>query len=251
MTEIDYEDHWYRYWESTYESTPLRIERAARDPLGQWIPVNLADLVGDDVDMDPAVVRDHPDEVFDGARAAFGAFVEDEDLDRPVGGDVGYDHLPIHLKGVANSTDPPFGLDSPYDDANTITHVTNARTTEAPRKRTKAALLTYRCPAGHETTLRQPLHRSFTLDTCGDPDCSNEVVLDDARTRARQVVDFTVEMGGGGLKCVATGMYADRTEDARRLIDADRLHLTGISRLVADSSGSVKPVYEVLDAEVR
>lgn len=201
--------------------------------------------------MAAVAVRDRPDAVFEAARDAFASFVEDRDLDRPATDDYGYEVLPVHLEGVRRSTDPPFDLQDPVDDANTVAHVTNARVTEPPRPRTRAAVLTYRCPAGHETTLRQSVHRSWTIDTCGDPDCSNEVTLDDTRTRRRRVATFTVKTPTGKLKCVATGKYAGRTDDARLLGEADALHLTGVPRLIANDDGVVKPVFEVLEADPR
>lgn len=250
MTELDYEDEWYRYWERTHGGNRrLEIENAAEDPLGRWVTARLPDLVDDEVGMDAATIRDHPDEVFRSSRAAFASFVEDHD-DVDAAGE-GYEFLPVHLAGVGRSTDPPFGLGSPLEDANTVAHLPNARTTEAPRNRTRSAELTYRCPSGHETTIRQPLHRSWTLDTCGEEGCSNEVVLDDSATKARRVAHFTVETASGKFQCVATGKYAGRTEDAKRFMEADSLHLTGIPRLIADSNGAVQTVFEILAIEPR
>ncbi|PSQ19183.1 hypothetical protein BRD00_02765 [Halobacteriales archaeon QS_8_69_26] len=250
MSEPDHSDDWYRYWETVYEDDHVQVERAAEDPLGRWVTASLQDLV-EETDVDAVTVRDRPDATFGAAREAFASFVADRDLDRPATDDYGYEVLPVHLEGVRRSTDPPFDLQDPVDDANTVAHVTNARVTEPPRGRTRAAVLTCRCPLGHETTLRQSIHRSWTIDTCGEPDCSNEVVLDDTRTRRRRVATFTVKTASRTLKCVATGKYAGRTDEARLLGEADALHLTGIPRLIANEDGVVKPVFVVLEAEAR
>lgn len=263
----DYADDWRRYWETAAaDGRRLQLENAAGDPVGRYLTADAPGLVDDDVGIDPVHLRDHPDAVLADARAGFSAFVAESDLvetgpgrsqdrarrdpagrDGP-GDDVGYELLPVHVTALGRVEGLDCTYRDPVADANRLTTMRNVALTEAPTRRDEAAVRTYRCPAGHETTVRQPLLRTWALTTCGDPDCANEVVLEDARTRARSVARFAVDAAGDRLPCVVTGRGATE-ESLARYADAARLHLTGIPRLVTDDSGGLDPTFEVLAVE--
>lgn len=249
MSAPDYSDAWQRYWASLYDgSRRLQLEHAASDPLGRWLVADAATLVEDEYGLDPADLRRHPDDVLSAARDGFAAFVAETDLDPLADARYGYEVLPVHLTTVRRLREvDPDGVD-PVDDGNTLVLLSGAAVVEDPGVATEAAVVTYRCPSGHETSIRQPLFRHWQLDTCGASGCGRAVVIDDTRTRARRVCRFAVEAGATRLPCVATGRYAAPTDEFERLVAADRLELTGIPRLVSDGAG-IEPTLEVLHAE--
>lgn len=248
MTDTNDTDRWKRYWDEQYDTgARLQLETAARDPLGHWLVADLRTLAESDVDVDLDDVRRRPDHHVARAREGFKQFVEDAEIDDAA--DDGYEFLPVHLAGAASAgrgRDRRATLDDPTAAANVLTSATNLPVTDRPKLRTRTVELTYRCPAGHETSLRQPLYRERRLDRCGESDCTNDVFVDDRRTRVRRTVEFTVDHDSGPLRCVATGRYAN--DGADRIAGAKRLHLTGVLRLVAADDGDVEPIYEVLHA---
>jgi hypothetical protein len=239
---------WQLYWESVLEGgRRLQVERAAADPVGRWLVAEAPVLVGDEFDIDPAALRDRPDEAIEAARDGFEALLTDGNLSRHDDDRYGYELLPIHLTAVGR-IGPDFSFADPVGNANTLTTIDRATVVDGPTRQYEPAVLTWRCPRGHETSLRQPLLRNWSVETCPQDGCSADVVPDDARTRVRRVARFTVETGAGALPCVATGRYAADVE-YDRLANARSLHLTGLSRLLADGAGSIEPTYEVLAAE--
>lgn len=245
---IDSADAWHEYWETASGGARRRqVERAAADPVGRWLVVDAPGIV-DDVGVDPADLRENPDAVLADARDGFAAFVAASDL--PGHGDDRYDYdlLPIHLTTVGRLDGVEFSLADAAADANRLTTVENAPVVDGPDRHLEAAVVTYECPRGHETTVRQPLFRTWTLDTCPTDACSCPVVPDDVRTRPRTVVRFAVETREGVLPCVATGKYgADPKFDP--LAAADSVHLTGVVRLLTTDAGGIDSHYEVLAVE--
>lgn len=247
--ETDYADDWRAYWETVADGGRRRqVELAAADPVRRWLVAEAPGLVDDDVGIDPADLRTNPDAVLADARDGFAAFVAASDL--PGHGDDRYDYdlLSVHLTTVGRVEGEQFSLTDPVGDANMLTTVESAAVVDDPSGRDEAAVITYECPRGHETTVRQPLFRAWTLEDCCAEGCSCPVVPDDARTRVRTVVTFAVQTAVGVLPCLATGKYGTTTE-FERLADAERLHLTGIPRLVTEADGTVEPRYEVLATE--
>ncbi len=229
------------YWEERAESgSQFELERAARQPYTHWLVADARDLV--DEGIEPGQFRTDPDWFFDALRNGFEGFVEEAEIDgtHPAG----FDQLVIHLIGVS-SVDrlKQFGLDDPLTDANTLTTVQTAPITEPPARSVQPASLTYRCPAGHETTVRSPLYADRLLSRCGEPACTNAVFLDDHETRVRSMLRFSVTVDGTELPCVVGGRYAG--EGADHAFNSDRVYLTGIPRIRVDSTGAVEPIYEV------
>ncbi len=248
MSEPDSADDWRQYWERTHEGgLRLQVENAARDPLAGGLTAEVPTLV-EEYDLDPDRLREAPDAVLDAGREGFAAFVADAGFDGPDDDRYGYDLATIHPTAVTRVTDASAQLADPVGDANTLTHVT-ARVTDPPQVDHQPAVLTYRCPLGHETSIVQSPYRTWTLDACGNEGCTNAVVPVDRRTRVRPIAEFAVKVVDRTLPCVATGRFAAADEPARRLADADRLLLTGVPRLVTDANGDVEPVYEVLHAD--
>lgn len=237
---------WQAYWESVLEgSRRLQVEHAAADPIGRWVVANAPTLC-EEFDLDAAALRRRPDDHLAKAREGFEAVVADRDLSRPDHA-TGYDLLPVHLTALGRIDSVQFAFTDAVADANTLTTIDNATVVDAPERSVEPALVTYRCPAGHDATVRSTLPRTWTLETCGVPECTNEAVPDDAQTRARRVVRFSVETPGGALPCVATGQYVT-DERMAELTGSTALHLTGIPRLVVDAA-TIEPVYEVLAVE--
>jgi hypothetical protein len=250
MSSPNHTDDCRRYWASVADGGRRRqVEHAAADPLGRWLTADAPALVDDDVGIDPDHLRGHPDAVLAALRQGLLAYVEDADLDGHRDDRYGYEVLPVHVTAVGRVEGARFDLGDPVADANTLTTVRDAAVDGTPRRAHEAAIRTYRCPLGHRTTVRQPRFRSWALDTCGQADCTNAVVLDDTATRARPVARFTVSTASGSLPCLAAGKYAAADEEFDRLAGATRLHLTGIPRLVTDETGTLEPTFEVLSAE--
>jgi hypothetical protein len=242
-------DTWQLYWESVLEGgRRLQAERAAADPTSRWLVAEAPVLVGDEFDIDPTTLRDRPDETVRAARDGFEALLTDEELATHDDDRYGYELLPIHLTAVGRIEGLDFSFTDPVNDANTLTTIDGAAVLDGPTRWYEPAVLTWRCPRGHEMSHQQPLLRNWSVETCLREGCSADVVPDDARTRVRRVARFTVDTGGGAIQCVATGRYAADTE-YDRLASAQSLHLTGVSRLLADGDGSIEPTYEVLAAE--
>lgn len=241
-------DPWQRYWAQVHESGwRLQVERAAADPIGGWLVADATALVEEDVGIEPRTLHEEPDHLLAAAREGFDAYVDEADLSGPADRSW-YEVLPVHVTTVGRIDAVDFSMEDPLADANTLTTIDSAGVVEEPTVRQEAVAVTYRCPVGHEQSILQPLLRSWTVDTCLEAGCANDVVPDDAETRARPVVRFAVETLAGRLPCVATGQYgsADRFD---QLASARALHLTGISRLLIDDEGEVAPTYEVLAAE--
>ena len=240
-------DVWHEYWASVADSGRHRqVDLAAADPLGRWLVAEAPVLV-EEHDVDPRELHADPDAAFAAAREGFEALVAARDL--PDHGDdrYGYESLPVHLTALGRAGPGSFTLGDPFADANALTTLDGTKVVGEPTRRREAAVLTYRCPRGHETTVRQPLLRTWTVGSCGEGDCRQDVVPDDALTRPRAVARFTVDGPDGALPCVATGRYA--VDEFDRLAGADRVHLTGVVRLLADASGGLEPTFEVVAAE--
>jgi hypothetical protein len=240
-------DAWREYWETALERRREQLERAARDPLGAWLVAEAPALVENDV-VDPVALRDDPDAVLAAAHDGFESLVADGDLPGHDDDRYGYETLPVHVTAVGRVDGVDYSLSDPVDGANELRTLRSAAVVDEPTRRHEAGVVTYRCPLGHETSVRQPLLRTWPVETCPENDCEQGVVPDDARTRARRVARFTVETDARTLPCVATGRVA-AGEAFDRLADARRLHLTGVVRLLADASGSFDPTCEVLAAE--
>jgi len=238
---------WRAYWASVADSGRRRqVDLAAADPLGRWLVAEAPVLV-EDHDIDPQDLHVDPDAAFAAAREGFEALVADRDL--PDHGDdrYGYESLPVHLTAVGRVDSGTFALRDPVADANTLVTLDGATVVGDASRRQEAAVLTYRCPRGHETPVCQPLLRTWSVETCGEADCDRDVVPDDARTRPRTVARFTVDGPDGALPCVAVGRYA--VDEFDRLAAADRIHLTGVVRLLVDANGELEPTCEVVAAE--
>lgn len=233
-------DRWQAYWERQSDTgARLQLERAARQPDSHWLIADCGVLVDDEIGLDIDDIQASPDETFEAARTGFARFVADSEIDRDPGD--GYDHLPIHLVGLP-TVDGSVQLDSPFTDANTLTTIPKVTTTTWEQAY-RPISITYRCPADHETTVDQPSYRSSTLTHCGEPDCTNEVDIEDRRTRVRRFVEFEVEYRDRPLRCVGTGRTA---QSEARFRTADRVHLTGIPRLSTATKGRIEPVYELV-----
>jgi len=248
MTAPDYTADWREYWERRHDSgRRMELERAARDPVGRWVTADVRELDDEEVGIDPATLYDHPDEVLAAARDGFEAFVDAADLGVP---EVpSYDLLPVHVVGVGGATGLDRSLVDPVEDANAVTVIETGRVLSGPRREPRPAVVTYRCPAGHETTVEASPYRQWAIETCGRPECTNAVRPVDTATKVRRVAEFDVDLDGRELSCVLTGRYAAAGDVYDRIAGADRLSLTGIARLVVSGSTGIDPVYELLHAE--
>ncbi|GAB3023348.1 hypothetical protein [Natronobiforma cellulositropha] len=250
MTPVDDTDSWIEYWEAKHDSgARMEVETAARNPRGHWLVVDVPVVLDEEFDISRETLHRHPDAALEQARTGFERFVENAEIERAASD--GFDDLAIHLVGAAQvNRDRALTLEDFPSGANTLSILPSAAVTSEPTRRLQAASVTYRCPAGHETAITRPPYRiganAPTLERCGNPDCSNEVYVDDTQTVTRWLRTFDVEYGGVDLPCVATGRYA--TTDPGRMASASRLELTGVLRLLADDDGGVEPVYEVLYA---
>jgi hypothetical protein len=248
MGTTDAED-WRRYWETAIDGGRRRqIELAAANPVRRWVVADAPGLVDEPVGIDPVDLHERPDAVRSAARAGFETFVAGSELSGHDDDRYDYETLPIHVTTVGRVDGIDVSFEDALADANALTTVENAPVVDSPVRRREAAVVTYECPCGHETTVRQPLLRTWSLETCGTGGCSCPVLPADARTRARTVVRFAVETNGEALPCVATGKYGTDSE-FEQLRTAANLHLTGIGRLLTDGSGDIEPHYEVLAAE--
>jgi hypothetical protein len=240
-------DVWREYWASVADSGRRRqVDLAAADPLGKWLVAEAPVLV-DEYDIDPGELHADPDAAFAAAREGFEALVAARDLPGHDDDRYGYESLPVHLTAVGRVDSGEFALRDPVADANALVTLDGTNVVGEPTRRHEAAVLTYRCPRGHETTVRQPLLRTWTVETCGEADCRQDAVPDDARTRPRWVARFSIDGPGGALPCVATGRYA--ADEFDRLAGATRVHLTGVVRLLVDANGELEPTCEVVAAE--
>lgn len=244
MTVSDYTETMHLYWERRYGSRQPELERAAADPSAGWLTAELPILV-EEMDVRPEYVREQPDAFLEQAREGFRSFVAERDLDSRAG----YEQLPVHLTGMSQLRGVPCEFGSIRDDANTVTVLRNAAVSGEFAVETRVSSLTYRCPAGHEMTLSQPLFRRWTANRCGEAGCTRTVVPVDAATRARRVVEFTVDPGGTPLECAGVGKLAEDPAVRESLAGTRRLSVTGIPRLVARSDGTVTPAMELLHAE--
>lgn len=241
-------DSWQRYWAQVHEGgRRLQVEQAAADPIGRWLVADAPALVDEDMGIDPGVLHEEPDDVIAAAREGFEAYAADADLPAPADSRW-YGVLPVHVTTLGRIDAVDFSMADPITDANRLTTIHSADVVEVPSRRHEAVAVTYRCPVGHEQSVLQPLLRSWTIDTCLEDGCTNDVVPAAAETRARPVARFAVETPASRLPCVATGQYAS-AERVERLASVRSLHLTGISRLLVDDGGAVTPTYEVLAAE--
>ncbi|MEF8776134.1 MAG: hypothetical protein V5A43_06485 [Haloarculaceae archaeon] len=239
---------WQRYWAQVHEGgRRMQVERAAADPLGRWLVADAPALVDEDVGIDPRVLHEEPDDVITAAREGFESYAAEADL--PTLADRRrYRVVPVHVMTLGRIDAVDYSMADPITDANRLTTLHSAAVVEEPSRRHEAVAVTYQCPVGHEQSVLQPLLRSWTVDTCLEHGCTNDVVPEDTETRARPVVRFAVETPAGRLPCVTTGRPAS-AERFERLTSARAVHLTGISRLLVDDAGGVAPTYEVLAAE--
>lgn len=249
MSDSTSHDTWRRYWAALHESgRRLQLENAARKPRTHWLVADAATLVEEEYGLDPDSLRRDPDATLAAAREGFAAFVETTDL-TPTHPDDGYEAVPVHLTTVRRVPGiDPGGID-PVEQGNGLVLVAGAPVVEEPGVSVRATSVTYRCPRDHETVVQQPLLEHWALETCDVADCSLPVVPDPTRTRTRRVCRFTVDIGSRRLPCVATGRYAEQTDERERLREAGALDLTGILRLPVVDGVEVDPTLEVLHAE--
>lgn len=237
--------NWVRYWQQQYagEAGQQRLETAACDPVGSWLVADIGALTDDEVDIDLGTIRREPDRLLADARKAFEQVVTTEEIKGA--SPEGYDGLPIHLVGLPPRVrDGSYRLTDPTTELNTLVSVPSATIDGNPTVVPMAAVVTYRCPAGHSTTVRQPVYKPMPLSTCGDPQCSNEVHVDATETRVRKTMQFDVLLDGLLLPCVATGMYADTR--AELLLTGDRVTMLGVVRPCVTPTLAVEPRFELL-----
>ena len=237
--------NWVRYWNLRYEdeASQQRIEAAARDPFGSWLVADIGVLTDDEVDIDLGAIRHRPDELLADAREAFETLVTTEEIEGA--SPAGYDHLPIHLVGLPPQVrDESFRLTDPAAETNILTSIPSAGIEGTPTVDSQAAVVTYRCPAGHGTIMPQPVYAAEPLSTCGEPQCSNEVHVDATETRLRKTVQFDVLFDGHLLSCVATGLYADTRADL--ILEGDRVRMLGVVRPCLTPTLTVDPRFELL-----
>lgn len=250
MAPPNYTDNWQRYWARSYESgRRAQLAYAAAAPLDGWLTADVPTLVEDEVGIDPEHLREFPDTLLEHGREGFRKFALARDAVDGTDDREAYGLVPIHLAGASQVRGLDFEFDNPVTETNTVRVFRNASVSDEPTRQLRPSVVTFRCPLGHETRLRQPLFRRWTVDTCGEPDCSNEVTLVDSRTRVRRTARFSVTHDGTTYPCVATGRYAGDTADAADLTGSARLELTGIPRLLVDPDGDVRQTIEVLHAE--
>ncbi|MDX1746662.1 MAG: hypothetical protein R3324_12045, partial [Halobacteriales archaeon] len=229
MSPPDYTDNWQRYWASSYDGgRRLQIQNAASDPRDGWLTADVPALVEEDVGIDPQHVRDFPDLLLEHGRDGFRDFVLDSGVADGTDDPEGYDLLPIHLAGATRVRGIDFTFEDPVRAANSVRVFRNVEVTDAPTRRVQPSVVTFRCPLGHETRLRQPLLRRWMVERCGELDCSNDVVPVDTDTRVRRVATFTVSCDGATYPCTAAGRYAGETTDATALAEATTLLLTAV-----------------------
>jgi len=244
MTGLEYVDPMRRYCERRYGgSKRLELERAAVDPSDGWLTLEVPVLV-EELDIAPRDVHERPDELIAQARAGFRAFVDEHDL----GGPSEYAQLPVHLTGLSRLRDRDIKFRSVRDNLNTATILRSVEASEITAE-TRISSLTYRCPAGHETTLAQPLFREWRMSRCGADGCTAPVVAVDSRTVLRRVLAFSIDTDGVSVGCVAAGKPAADPGSRRGLSDATRLSVTGIPRAIPRNEGGFDPAMEVLHAE--
>jgi len=237
--------NWVRYWTQCYEDDAgqQQLDAAARDPFGRWLVADIGVLTDEDVDIDLGTIRQQPDQLVADAREAFETLVTTEEIEGASSD--GYDQLPIHLVGLPPQVrDESFRLIDPVADPNVLTSIPSAGIEGTPTVVPQAAVAVYTCPAGHETTVRQPVYTDEPLSTCGEPQCTNEVHADATGTRVRKTVRFEVLVDGFLLPCVAAGMYADSR--AELITEGDRVRMLGIVRPCVTPTLAVEPRFEVL-----
>lgn len=247
MTPPDYTEHFETYWSERFESASrLELETAARNPLANWLLADIGVITDEDIGVEVGDLHRHPDDLIADAQEGFERFVADAaDIDVESVEDL--DYLPIHFVGASpEQKNRVLALDDPIADRGTLTTVENVALESDPVVRQRAASITYRCPADHETTVSQQLYDVRTLETCGNPDCGNEVHFDDRATRVRPVAEFDVEVEGESIRCVGTGLVVAKCVE--RIRNATRVHLVGICRGQTHDDGTVEPVFEVLHA---
>lgn len=249
MTFLDYTESIHRYWGRRYEgSRRLELERAAANPVTGWLSVDVPVLV-DDGGVTPEDLRKHPDEFLDQARAGFRSFVDERELDSPTSSRGVYDRLPIHLTGASQVRELASGFDNPVESTNELAVLRSVTVTSDVSVEPSVQSLTYRCPAGHETTLTQPLFRQWMTRQCGENGCAAPVVTDDSKTRVGRVLEFDIELGGTTIECVGAGRMAEDSAVRNGLISASDIFVTGIPRFIVQSDGTHRQGMEVLHAE--
>lgn len=237
--------NWVRYWQKKYadKAGQQQLDAAARDPFGSWLVADIGVLTDDEIDIDLGVIRREPDQLLADAREAFNSVVTTEHIEGA--STDGYDHLPIHLVGLPPQVrDESFRLSDPIAEPNVLASIPSARIEGTPTVTPQAAVVTYQCPSGHETTVSQPVYNPRPLSTCGDPQCTNGLSVDTSKTRVRKTVQFDVLLDGLPLSCVATGMYADTRVDL--ILEGARITLVGIVRPCVTSTLTVEPRFELL-----
>jgi len=245
MTSLEYTEHWKEYWENQYESsTRQQLVLAARRPLTRWLIADVGVLV-DDVGIALDDIQHRPDEVLRAGQIGFEQFVEESAVEGT--SEDRYNFLPIHLVGLSRvGRERRYGLETLLEAVDTLTTLPTVPLVTEPEVTYRPAVITYQCPADHQTVLVQPLHRVKTVTSCGNSDCTNDVHVEPSLTRVRPVVEFSVDYHDQPLRCVSTGRLTQTASE--QISGASTVHLTGIVRLDVDAAGDVDFVYEVLYA---
>jgi hypothetical protein len=237
--------NWVRYWRQSAddEAGQQQLGAAARDPYGHWLVADIGVLTDDEIGIDLGMIRRQPDGLLAAAREAFEIFVTTDEIDGTSAD--GFDALPIHLVGLPPQVrDDSFRLTDPTSETNILSSIPSASIEGTATVVPQAAVVTYRCPAGHETTVSQPVYTTQPLSTCGEPQCTNEVHADATETRIRKTVQFDVLLDGQLLACVGTGIYADTR--AELILNGDRVRMLGVVRPCVSPTLTVEPRFELL-----
>lgn len=237
-------DTWAAFWAAEYDERRQagRIETCANSPLKGWLTLDVGRALESAIGLTMADVRQRPDDVLSAAREGFEQFVADEP-ECPSPADSGYASLAVHLIGLPASGRVD-SLDDPVGAAGRLRSIPRV-SIESPTVHHQALQTTYRCPAGHETTLDQPLYRYRSIDRCGAEECHNDVFVDDGRTRSRPVVEFSTQHRDSPLRCLGVGRLAAELDR----VTADPVRLVGIPRRETRDDGSVEAVFEVVTVE--
>lgn len=248
MSIADYAEHWKQYWKQRYEGRDYRdLRKAAQSPIDRWLTVDTRHLANDEIEIGLDHLSSRPDVAFDAARQGFTEFVSEVEIDNSA--DTKYDLLPIHIINIDRRNSYLFSFEAMVSDANTVTEISAAQIEAEPTAELRAIATSFACPDGHHTRIRQPIYDVRTLEVCGHDDCLNSVFINETRTQARRVVEFSVSYHEVELRCVATGRYAEMEHKFQNVEANADLSMTGIPRLITSNDGSVTPIYEVLHVE--
>lgn len=238
---------WADYWARERERNRQggRMRRAATDPAWTWLTLDVRRVLDANLGVDAESIVSQPDAVRRAARDGFEAFLTDApDLADPT---PDIEALPLNFDGlgsVARSRDLTLG--APVASAGALAAITTSDALDDLSVAPRATRLTVRCPAGHETTVSQPLVRHRSLDFCGDEECTNEAFVVDEETCPRPTLSFAIEHGGASVRCVAVGRCAHDPDRLR----SERVRLWVVPRRHTSAEGTVSAVLEVVAAEV-